>query len=132
MIENGVCRTYKADLLRGVHSEEDTYYIALYTDSASIGPETERYSSAGEVSGSGYEKGGKQIGLRVMSSDYGADIMLENPTWETATIAANGCLIYNATKGNRAVAVFSFGDEISSVNGKFTVELDSGQLIRIV
>lgn len=132
MIESGICRSYKVDLLRGLHSEDDAYYMALYDDTASIGPETKRYSSAGEVTGTGYDKGGKQIGLRVVPSEYGAAILLDDPVWETATIAANGCLIYNATKDNRAVAAFSFGDQVSSVNGKFTVELSSGQLIRIV
>ena len=132
MIESGVCRTYKVDVLRGIHSEDDTYYMALYTDAANIGPQTERYSPNGEIVGSGYEQGGKKIDLRVVSDAYGAAITFDEQVWEIATIAANGSMIYNASKGNRAVAVMAFAEEVSSVNGKFTVKSDSGQLIRII
>jgi hypothetical protein len=132
MIESGICRSYKVDLLRGVHSEDDSYYMALYNDRADLGPTTEVYSSTGEATGNGYQKGGKKVDLRVLPSEYGAVILIDDLTWEAATIMANGCLVYNATKGNRAVAAFHFGKQVSSVNGQFTVELSSGQLIRIV
>lgn len=131
MIEHGMCRSYKNEILRGIHSDEDTYYLALYDGDANIGPQTQRYTSNGEVKGGGYRPGGKQVKLRVVPDEYGAAIWVENVVWETTSIAARGCLLYNATKGSRAVAVFSFGDEISSVNGNFTVVMDSGQLIRI-
>lgn len=132
MIESGVCRTYKFDLLRGVHSEDDTYYMALYTDAAQIGPETERYSPQGEVRGSGYDAGGKKVALEVVRDTYGASLIFKEQVWEVATISAKGSMIYNASKNNRAVAVMGFEEEVSSVNGKFTVKSDSGQLIRII
>lgn len=132
MIESGICRAYKLDVLRGIHSVDDDYYMALYTSAANLSSETERYSPDGEASGPGYEAGGKQIELQVIPRSYGAAITIGTQVWETATIAASGCMIYNASKGNRAVAVMAFGEEVSSVNGKFTVESETGQLIRIV
>jgi hypothetical protein len=39
-------------------------------------------------------------------------------------------LIYNATQGNKAVGVLDFGQDISSFNAPFTVELPA-QGIRI-
>jgi hypothetical protein len=132
MIESGISRSYKTELLRGIHSENDEYYMALYTDSANIGPQTQRYSSDGEVAADGYEKGGKRVGLNVSALGYGAVLTLDEQVWENATITAGGSMIYNASKDGRAVAVMSFGENVSSVNGKFTVTPVSGQLIRIV
>jgi hypothetical protein len=53
-----------------------------------------------------------------------------DPEWPDATITARGALIYNATQGNKAVGVLDFGQDISSFNPPFTVELPA-QGIRI-
>jgi VCBS repeat-containing protein len=42
-------------------------------------------------------------------------------TWASATITANGALIYNSTNSNRAVAVLAFGGDKTSTNGDFTI-----------
>jgi hypothetical protein len=46
-----------------------------------------------------------------------------DPVWEQTTIAAQGALIYNASKNNRAVAVLDFGEIIVSTNSTFRVKL---------
>ena len=53
-----------------------------------------------------------------------------DPVWLDATLIARGALIYNATQGNKAVGVLDFGQDISSFNTPFTVELPA-QGIRI-
>lgn len=132
MIESGVSRAYKLDILRGEHTEKDSYYMALYTSDADIGPQTERYTAKGEVRGTGYQAGGKSIELKVEPFAYGAAVVVGEQLWDFATITAQGAMIYNASKGNKVVAVMAFENEVSSVNGKFTVKSNTSQLIRII
>ena len=53
----------------------------------------------------------------------------------TATISADGCIIYNASKANRAIAVIDFGGTKTSTNGNFTIDFPtsgvSSSIIRI-
>jgi VCBS repeat-containing protein len=48
-------------------------------------------------------------------------LSFSNSTWSTATITANGALIYNSTQSNKAVAVLAFGGDKTSTAGNFTV-----------
>jgi hypothetical protein len=135
-ITTAICNSYKQEILEGVHASTDTYKIALYTDSATLGAATTAYSSTNEVAnGGGYTTGGLtlqnyQSGL----SSSTAYITFDDPQWTTATITARGCLIYNSSKSNKAVAAFDFGSNVSSTNGTFTVDLPEAgatALIRI-
>ena len=65
-ISQAVCNVFKQELLKGNHDFDGgaTYYIALYTSSASLGATTTAYSSSNEVSnssGSAYSAGGKAL-----------------------------------------------------------------------
>ena len=44
-----------------------------------------------------------------------------NPSWTSATFSTSGCLIYNATSGNRAVYVGSFGGAQTVSSGTLTL-----------
>jgi len=44
-----------------------------------------------------------------------------NPSWTSATFTTAGCIIYNATNGNRAVYVGSFGGTQTVTAGTFTL-----------
>lgn len=134
-ITSAICNSYKKEIMEGVHSSSDVYKIALFTNSASLDGSTSAYSSSNEVVGDGYTAGG--VVLTNFSSGLSgstayitfADVVLSN-----ATITARGCLIYNSSKSNKAVAVFSFGTDIQSVNGSFTIDFPaagSASLIRI-
>ena len=50
-------------------------------------------------------------------------------------MSASGCIIYNATKGNAAIAVIDFGGIKTSTNGDFTVQIPvadaSNAIVRI-
>ena len=124
-IASAICNTFKADVLNAVHLPSDVYKIALYTSSADLGAHTETYTMAGEVSGEGYSSGGAVLTGRRLVVDGGVAIIdwSDDPTWRESTIKASGALIYNATRGNRAIAVCDFGSEITSTAGPFTVEL---------
>jgi hypothetical protein len=122
-ITTAVCNSFKQEILEGVHESTDTYKIALYTDSATLGASTTAYSATNEVSGTGYSAGGLTLsGLSTGLSGSTAYLTFTDPVWSNSTITARGCLIYNSSQSNKAVAVFDFGQNVSSVNGNFTVD----------
>ena len=72
MITAGLTNSFKEQLLLGVHNfATDTFRIALYTSSATLGPETTVYSSSNEVSGTGYVAGGQQLQNITVASGMG-------------------------------------------------------------
>lgn len=134
-ITSAICNSYKQELLEGVHASTDTYKIALFDSNANLSAATTVYSTNGEVSGTGYTAGGEELaGFTTGLSSSTAYLTFTDPAWSNATITARGCLIYNSSKSNKAVAVFDFGQNVSSVNGTFTVDFPgtgASSLIRI-
>lgn len=134
-ITTAICNSYKQEILEGVHSSTDTYKIALYTSSATLSASTTAYSATNEVSGTGYDAGGKTLTGYVSGLATGtAYITFDDPSWTSSTITARGCLIYNSSKSNKAVACFDFGSDVISVSGTFTIDLPAAgasALIRI-
>lgn len=134
-ITTAICNSYKQEILQGVHSSTDTYKIALYTSSATLSASTTAYSATNEVTGAGYNAGGKTLTGYVSGLSTGtAYITFDDPSWTSSTITARGCLIYNSSKSNKAVACFDFGSDVISVSGTFTIDLPAAgasALIRI-
>ena len=135
-IESAICNSYKEELLQGEHTSGDTYMMALYTSSASLGAATTAYAATNEVTGDGYDAGGVALtGFTTGRTGGTAWIDFDDPEWDPSTITAAGALIYNASNSNKAVAVLSFGGNITSTNGKFKVQLptadDTNALIRL-
>jgi hypothetical protein len=134
-ITSALCNSYKQEILEGVHASTDTYKIALYTDAATLSAATTAYSATNEVSGTGYTAGGEALsGFTTGLSTSTAYLTFSDPAWANSTITARGCLIYNSSKSDKAVAVFDFGQNVSSVNGTFTVDFPGAggsSLIRI-
>jgi hypothetical protein len=134
-ITTAICNSYKQEILEGVHASDDTYKIALYTSSATLGASTTAYSATNEVTGAGYDAGGKTLTGYVSGLSSGtAYITFDDPSWTSSTITARGCLIYNSSKSNKAVACFDFGSDVISVSGTFTIDLPAAgasALIRI-
>lgn len=119
-----VCDSYTQELLSGIHTNTDTYKIALYNSAtATLNASTTAYTSIGEASGAGYTAGGITLSGFATSLDSGVAIVdFSDPTWANATITADTALIYNSSKSNKAVAVISIG-LTTSTNGNFTVQL---------
>lgn len=125
-ISQAMCTSFKVELLTGTHnftaSTGDVFKIALYTSSATLGASTTVYSTSNEVVGTGYTAGGNTLSnVTPTSSGTTAFTDFADTTWTTATITANGALIYNSSKSNKAVAVLAFGADKTSTAGDFTI-----------
>ena len=104
----------------------DKFKLALYVSTATLGASTTSYTTGGEVSsggGSNYTTGGKALvnnGTSVVSTvaftDF-ADLSFQN-----VTLTARGCLIYNTSFSNSAVAVLNFGADKTATSGTFTIQ----------
>jgi 2-oxoglutarate dehydrogenase complex dehydrogenase (E1) component-like enzyme len=134
-ITTAVCNSYKKEILDGVHAAADTYKLALFTDSATLSATTTAYATTNEIVGAGYTAGGVTLaGFSTGLADGVAYLTFSDASWANATITARGCLIYNSSKSNKAVAAFDFGGNITSTSGTFTVDLPAAgatALIRI-
>lgn len=136
MITPGLCFSYKREVLEAIHGRQDEYYLALYTRDANLSPRTTVYTSGGETSGPGYEAGGKRLtGFSISGSGSTACLDFTAPEWGNASFWARGALVYNRSKGNRAVAVVMFDGDTQATLGTFSIDLppagDSTSLIRI-
>lgn len=125
-ITQAMCTSFKVELLQGVHnftaSTGDTFKIALYTSSATLGASTTVYTTSDEVTGSGYTAGGNTLtNVTPTSSGTTAFTDFADTTWTTATITARGALIYNSTEADKAVCVLDFGSDKTSTAGNFTI-----------
>jgi len=114
-IVQGQTTSFKAELYQAVHNLlTDTLKIALYTGNASLDSTTTVYSSTNEVVASGYTAGGNTLtGVTINTSDYTAYVNFNNTSW-TSALTARCALIYNASKGNKSIAVIDFGSDKTS------------------
>jgi len=126
---NWVCNTFLSGLLSGVYNfntgTAETFYIALYTNAATLNQNTTAYTSVGEVSATGYTAGGQLLTINqvpaVGVNTQIAYISFANAVWNGA-FTARGALIYlkNGTT-NPTVCVLDFGSDKTS-NSTFTVQ----------
>jgi len=125
MITQGLCNSYKREILSGLHQAGHTYKIALYTSEARLNKSTAHYTPLREARGEGYSQGGKVLtGFRTGLDGDAAYLDFDDPIWPKSTITARGALIYNdSLPGKNAVAVLDFGKNYLSVNGPFEVTL---------
>ena len=140
-ITQAMCTSFKSELLTAEHnfaaSGGNTFKIALYTSSATLGATTTAYSSSNEVSGTGYTATGNTLtNVNPTTSGTTAFTDFDDTTWSSATITANGALIYNDSHASdAAVCVLAFGGDKTSTNGDFTIQFPtadaSNAIIRI-
>jgi hypothetical protein len=135
---NYSCNSLRAGLVNGaINFASDTFYLALYTNAATLDETTSAYTTAGEVVASGYTAGGEvvtaTIGSQTTASGSVTYITFSSPSW-TSALTARGALIY--TPGdNGAVCVLDFGNDKTSTS-TFTVTMpantSTSALIRLV
>jgi len=115
--------SFKTELYQAVHNlSTDTIKIALYTGNANLGADTTVYTTSNEVVASGYTAGGQALtGVSISSSGYTAYANWSNVSWTTA-VTARCALLYNASKGNKSVAVIDFGADKTSTT-TFTITM---------
>ena len=117
---NYTCTVFKTGLLNGDFDfTSGTFYIALYTNSATLNADTTAYTTTGEVSASGYTAGGQVLTPTVNSSGGTSFVTFSNVSW-SAAFTARGALIYKAGD-NGAVCVLDFGSDKTSTT-TFTVQ----------
>lgn len=107
--------SFKAEVYQAVHNLlTDTLKIALYTGNADLNADTTVYSSTNEVVAAGYTAGGNTLtGVTLATSDSTVYVNFANTSW-TSALTARCALIYNASKGNKSVAVLDFGADKTS------------------
>ena len=127
-ITQAVCTSFKQEILVETHdftaTTGDTFKIALYTSSASLGASTTAYSATNEVSNSGtYTAGGGNLtNVTPTTSGTTAITDFSDIDFTSATITARGALIYNSSESNKAVCELDFGGDKTSTSGTFTIQ----------
>jgi hypothetical protein len=135
-ITQAMATSFKVEILDGIHNfgtgvirastAADVFKLALYTSSATLDATTTAYTTSNEVSSSGtnYTAGGLTLTISQVptSSSTTAFIDFDDLTFSSATLTANGALIYNSTQSNKAVAVLAFGGDKTSTAGNFTIQ----------
>ena len=130
---NAICNSFKKQLMAGEHdfdsSGGDTFKLAMFTSSATLGASTTNYDTTNEVtSPSGYAAGGKALvnqGVKVSSGVAITDFA--DLSFTGVTLTARGALIYNTTTDGgtgttEAVAVLDFGGDKTATSGTFTIQ----------
>ena len=126
-ITQAMCTSFKVELLKGVHnfttSSGNTFNIALYTSSASLGAGTTAYTTSNEVSGTNYSaKGNPLTNVTPTASGTTAITDFADELFGTVTLTTRGALIFNdSASGDPAVCVLDFGSDKSASSGDFTV-----------
>ena len=143
-ISTALCSSFKQELLQGVHNfSSHTFKLALIkaSESGTYGAASTNYSN---ITGNSDEQGNTGTysagcatltGTTINLTNTTAHIDFNNPQFTSATIDANGCMIYNSSASNKAVCVISFGSTQSSDNGTFTITMpadgESTSIIRV-
>ena len=127
--------SFKVELAQGLHNfgptAPNTFKIALYTSSASLGSTTTAYTATGEVAnGSGYTTGGEILVVSTTPTSSGTIMLLSfsDVTWAGASFTARGALIYNSTNANRSVAVLDFATDQTGTGNNFIIRFPSSNV----
>jgi hypothetical protein len=120
MVTTGVCTQDLVNEFLVVHTEHDAYRMALVRligSQKDIGPRTENYSELGEeeLVAPGYPRGGFELRDCKVERTYDRAARMASIKWTFAPVAMDlraavaGALIYNASKGERALSTHAFG-----------------------
>lgn len=125
-----VTNQFKQDILNGVHQPGDVYKIVLVlqANATACNASLTNYSGGsvnvnGELAtAGGYTQGGISLsGFTVgLSTNTAYLTWSTNPSWSSASFTADGAVVYNSSRSNKAVCVLSFGST-TATNGTFTV-----------
>jgi hypothetical protein len=133
-ISQAMCTSFKVALL---DAEMDfsvdttqTFKIALYTSSASIGATTTAYTTYNEVVGTNYVAGGNTLTISTNPTNGGSGTVafldFADTTWTASSITARGALIYKVGGTNPAIAVLDFGADKTTKTSDFAVQFPAG------
>ena len=137
--------SFKVQLAQGLHNfgptSPNTFYIALFTAASTINAATPTYNTAlvGEVVGTGYTQGGKQLTIATTptSGDTNGTTAywsFTNVVWTPAAFTARGAMIYNTSQSNASVCILDFGADKTCQNSftiQFPTAVASSAILRI-
>lgn len=109
-----ICASFKTEFLDGIHNlAADQIKAALYLQGGTLGSGTTAYSPTGEVSGVNYPAGGVVVPSANPPLSLGSTAYWTpsgNIVYPGVTLVApfDAVLLYNASKGNRAIGVWTF------------------------
>ena len=147
-ITSAICTSFKQELLVGTHNftatTGNTFKIALYTSSATLGAGTTAFSTTNEItnsSGTAYTAGGATL-TSVTPTTSGTTALCDfaDVSYTDASFTANGALIYNTTTGSAtgttdAICAIAFGSDKTATAGTFTIQFpandSSNAIIRL-
>lgn len=134
-IDTALCTSFKLELLSGVHNlSSDTLKMALIkpSQSGTYDATTTNYSNltgnSDEATGTGYSAGGQTLdsvtlsSAAVSASGGRAFVDIADEVFSNVTCQAEGCIIYNSSQGNKAIAVIDFNGTVSATAGDLTVQ----------
>ena len=112
-ITTAMCNSFKQELLGGVHDlDTNSLKVALIKASptGAYGAATTNYSNVtgntDEAVGTNYSAGGGALsGATISLSGTTAFVDFTDVTFSSATVSADGCIIYNTAASNAAIAV---------------------------
>ena len=142
-ITTAMCTSFKSELLGGIHDlDTHTLKLALIkaSPSGTYNATTTNYSTvtgnSDEASGTNYSAGGQNLdGAAISVSGTTAIVDFTDEVFSSATVSADGCIIYNSSASNKAICVIDFGGTKTSTNGDFTIQFPtadaSNAIIRI-
>ena len=136
---NYSCNTLRSGLADGtINFATDMFYLALYTNTATLDSTTTAYTTIGEASGGDYTSGGQLVTATVSSENTTTGstvyVSFSSPAW-TGEITARGALIYlEDGVTNPSICVLDFGNDKTSTS-TFTVQFpavtNTSAIIRI-
>jgi hypothetical protein len=135
---NYSCNTFRTGLLNGAFNfTSGSFYIALYTNEATLDASTTAYTTTGEVVDAGYTAGGQLLTINQVPTTGNAPnttayFSFANASWSGA-ITARGALIYKAG-ANGAICVLDFGSNKTSATTfvvQFPAATNTTAIIRI-
>ncbi len=130
-ITSAICNSFKQEILEAEHnftaSTGNTFNLALYTSSATLGAGTTAYTTTEEItntSGTAYTAKGKALTSVTPTLDSSTAVCdFADVSWTSASFTANGCLIFNDSHStDAAVCAVAFGGDKTVSSGTFTIQ----------
>ena len=139
-----LCTSFLGEVLTATHNfgvapiraatTADTFKAALYLTSATIDASTTAYTATGEVTGTNYSAGGVTITNATAPASTNSSSTAGVAYWTpsasisytnvTLSTSFNAMLMYNSTQSNKAVGVYTFGNQTITA-GTFALTMPS-------
>lgn len=109
---------------------------AMYTNTLTPNYSTDTaYSATNEVTGTGYTAGGATIGSPTVTESPTGSLMYDmaDQVWAAPTsVTARGAILYaDALAGNNLIVAMTFGADITSTAGTFTIQFAAAGVFAI-